>query len=81
MTKIPTPIDGNELIQGHSKKLLNFATILLLASVILLWGCNTIATDLAGLPRAQFKHAAAAVLSLSCLTWMVGHILRLASRN
>lgn len=81
MTKIPMPIDGNELIQGYSKKLFYFAAILLLASVILLWGWNTIATDLAGLPRAQFKHAAAAVLSMSCLTWMVGRILRAASRD
>lgn len=81
MTKIPTPIDGNELIQGYSKRLLYLAAILLLASIILLWGWNTIAADLAGLPRFHFKHAAAAVLSLSCLTWIVGSTLRLLSRN
>ena len=81
MNAIANKLDHTKLPARHKKQLVILILAMLAGAVVLLWGWNILAVDLAGLPRVQFKHAAAFVLSVASAIWIAQAVLQTLSRR
>jgi len=72
--------DHQDKARRHGRAVLVVTTKFFVASMLLLWGWNTIAQDLFGLPAAEFKHAVGFVALIAAgLLILPAHVGRSAA--